>query len=312
MVISVENLTRAYGSRRGVENVDLSIPRGSLYGFLGPNGAGKTTTIRVLLGFLRPTCGKALVMGMDCWSDSRRVKHQVGYIPGDLRLYPWLTGHLALSLFGSIRGMDLRGRGRDLAEMFDLDLSVKVRRMSRGMRQKLGLILSLAPDPALLILDEPTSGLDPLMQDRLQDHLRSVARSGRTVFFSSHTLGEVERLCERVAIVRNGRIVADDTLEALRRRAGHEVEILWRGPPSGDPPAGLRLDERTDAAWKGMYHGPVSVLLTWIAARGPEDVVIKRPDLETLFRSYYQTDERGPTDERGGHPSPGQDDRLGM
>lgn len=294
-VIQVESLTRRYGPRRGIEDVHLSIPEGSLYGFLGPNGAGKTTAIRVLMGFLRPTSGRASVFGLDSWSHSKKVKEEIGYVPGDLRLYPWLTGKRALSLFGQIRGRDLTAKGNELAEMFDLDMSVKVRRMSRGMRQKLGLVLSLAPDPRLLILDEPTSGLDPLMQDRLQDYLQACAVRGRTVFFSSHTLSEVERLCERVAIVREGKIVADDTLGELKKKAGHEVEIVWRGGGAlgVDVAPGLVLSSRSDVAWKGMFHGDIRVLTAWMGKLAVEDVTIRRPDLETLFRGFYETrDER--------------------
>jgi ABC-2 type transport system ATP-binding protein len=295
-IIETHALTRRYGTRRGVDDVSLRIPEGSLYGFLGPNGAGKTTTIRVLLGFLRPTEGRASVFGLDCWRDSRRIKDEIGYIPGDLRLYPWLTGRSALSLFGAIRRRDLTARGRELAALFELDLSVKVRNMSRGMRQKLGLILSLAPDPRLLVLDEPTSALDPLMQDRLQEYLRGASKRGVTVFFSSHTLGEVERLCERVAIVRGGRIVADDTLEALQRQAGHEVTIVWK--PAGDrggvaggsqpTPTFLDLDERTDRRWSGRLRGEVGPLLGFLAGREIEDVTIAKPNLETLFREFYR------------------------
>lgn len=287
--IYTEGLTRRYGARRGIEDVNLRVPRGSLYGFLGPNGAGKTTTIRVLLGLMRPTAGAARVLGLDAWKHSREVKSQLGYIPGDLRLYPWLNGRMAVSLFGSIRGIDMSAKARELAEMFELDLGVKVRRMSRGMRQKLGLVLSLAPEPRLLILDEPTSALDPLMQDRLQDYLQRVAAGGTTVFFSSHTLGEVERLCERVAIVREGRIVADDTLAALKRKAGHEVEIQWRGNGGHgvDVAPGLVLSSRSDVAWSGMFHGEIEVLTGWLAGKRVEDVMIRRPDLETLFRKYY-------------------------
>ncbi|MCC6427580.1 MAG: ATP-binding cassette domain-containing protein [Phycisphaerales bacterium] len=289
-IIQVEGLTRGYGSRRGIEDVHLSIPEGSLYGFLGPNGAGKTTTIRVLLGFLRPTSGRGTIFGMDCWRKARQIKEEVGYVPGDLRLYPWMDGRTALSLFGRIRRRDLMKHGRDLAELLELDLSVKVRRMSRGMRQKLGLILSLAPDPRLLVLDEPTSALDPLMQERLQEYLRSAAVRGRTIFFSSHTLGEVERLCERVAIVKEGRIVADQTLGELKRRAGHEVEIHWRGSAGKgmDVPLGLVLSSRGDIAWKGIFHGDIRTLTSWLGSLDVEDVTIQRPDLETLFMGFYQ------------------------
>ncbi|MFZ4575866.1 MAG: ABC transporter ATP-binding protein [Phycisphaerales bacterium] len=295
-VIEVDNLTRRYGSRRGIDSVTLSIGEGALYGFLGPNGAGKTTTIRVLLGFMKATSGAARVLGLDCWSQSDRVKASVGAIPGDLRLWNWLTGRSALNLFSQIRGIDMRPSGARLAEELELDLSVKVRAMSRGMRQKLGLILALAHDPKVLILDEPTTALDPLMQERLLAILRRRAADGRTVFFSSHTLGEVQTLCDRVAIVRAGRIVADSTLDDLRKQAGHEVFIEWPDDADGrrnaaaPPPVGLTLELQSSRKWQGRFAGNLAELLAFVAAKPVHDIRIARPDLESLFRRYYTQD----------------------
>lgn len=305
-IIDVQGLTRRYGARRGIDDVSMSIGEGALYGFLGPNGAGKTTTIRVLLGFLRPTAGTARVFGLDTWRDSPRIKAEVGTIPGDLRLWPWLSGKEAVRLFGRIRGRDLRARAAQLADELELDLSVRVRAMSRGMRQKLGLILALAHDPRLLILDEPTTALDPLMQDRLRAILRRMATAGHTVFFSSHTLGEVEALCDRVAIVRAGRIVADTTLTALKAEAGHDVEIRWTpgavrgGAPAGAQavPAWLTLTSRTEQAWAGRIRADVRPLLAFLADQPVDDVRIARPDLESIFRRYYEADD-------GATPAPG-------
>ncbi|MDX2147226.1 MAG: ABC transporter ATP-binding protein [Planctomycetota bacterium] len=289
-VIYTKNLTRTYGSRRGIDAVSLAIPRGSIYGFLGPNGAGKTTTIRVLLGFLRATEGEARVFGLDCWRDSPRIKEGVGYLPGDLRLHNWLTGRKAVGIFGRIRGKDMRPRANELAELFQLDMGVKVRAMSRGMRQKLGLILTLAHDPLVVILDEPSSALDPLMQDRLREELERMAARGSTIFFSSHTLAEVEQLCQRVAIVRAGRIVADATVAELRGQATPEIEITW---PRGEgarpvPPRSLKLSERTPERWAGTIHGPVREVVAWLGTTAFADVTITRPDLETIFRRYYK------------------------
>lgn len=290
--ITTNALTRTYGSRRGVSDINLSIPAGSLYGFLGPNGAGKTTTIRVLLGFLRATSGTARILDMDCWRDSHRIKAEVGAIPGDLRLWPWLTGNSALKLFGRIRGRDIVARGRELADVLELDLSVKVRQMSRGMRQKLGLILSMAHDPKVLILDEPTTALDPLMQDRLRKLLRARAEAGATVFFSSHTLAEVEELCERVAIVKKGLIVADSTLSQLRAQAVHEVSIAWKpGDAPAQVPTCLRLTTQSAERWQGSLASEserdLRELLAFVAAQQVADISISRPDLETIFMRYY-------------------------
>jgi ABC-2 type transport system ATP-binding protein len=216
VIIETRDLCRGYGRRVGITAVDLNVREGQIFGFLGPNGAGKTTTIRVLLGLLRPTSGVATVFGLDCWHRSHRIKQEVGYLPGDLRLYPWLTGEAALRMVGRIRGRDLMPAGRRLADRYQLEMSVQAKAMSRGMRQKLGLILALAHKPRLLILDEPTSGLDPLMRDELSGHLRELAAEGHTVFFSSHTLSEVEQLCDHIAIVRAGRIAADESLPKSR------------------------------------------------------------------------------------------------
>ncbi|MHC4218031.1 MAG: ABC transporter ATP-binding protein [Planctomycetota bacterium] len=290
-VIVAEQLTRRYGRRVGVERVDLEVPEGMLFGFLGPNGAGKTTTIRVLLGLLRPSSGRASLLGLDCWRDSRRIKRDVGYLPGDLRLYSLMNGTAHLRIFGAIRGCDMLTPGRALAERFVLDLDVPVRKMSRGMRQKLGLILTLAHRPRLLILDEPTVSLDPLMRDELMGHLRQQAADGHTVFFSSHTLSEVERLCDRVAIVREGRIVADETLEALRSKARRQVTIRWAAnarPAEIDVPSLLEIDEREERRWRGTLKGPVPELIRWLHERPVEDLAIGHPDLENLFLRYYE------------------------
>ncbi len=287
-VIEFDSLTRCYGRRCAVDGLRLSVPEGALYGFLGPNGAGKTTTIRVLMGLLRPTSGSARVFGRDCWGDGPRVRMDIGYVPGDLRLYPWMSGRDALAIFGACRGMDLRANGRALAERFELDLGVRVRTMSRGMRQKLGLIVALAHRPRLLVLDEPSSALDPIMQQRLHAILRELAGAGHSVFFSSHTLAEVETLCSRVAIIRAGKLVADETLDSLRRRAGRDVSIRWKNNSLDmEPPAVLRLARRGALEWSGRLEGPVEELLAWLAGLAVEDVTIAPPDLESLFHRYY-------------------------
>jgi ABC-2 type transport system ATP-binding protein len=297
-VVQLDNLTRRYGRRRGIERISLEIPEGTLFGFLGPNGAGKTTTIRVLMGLLRPSSGRARIFGMDCWHNTKEIKREVGYLPGDLRLPVWLTADRALSIFGAVRGKNISPRGTELAEQLDLDLHVKVREMSRGMCQKLGLILALAHAPRLLILDEPTNSLDPLVQQLLHEILRELARKGNTIFFSSHSLAEVEQLCERVAIVRDGALAADESLSKLRERAGHDVVIRWKNQSNGlniIPPAFLRLTTREGSVWRGSLDGPVGPLLEFLAGKAVEDLTIGRPDLETLFRHFYQAGTGGGT-----------------
>jgi beta-exotoxin I transport system ATP-binding protein len=295
-VIKLDSLTRRYGRRRGIEGISLEIPEGALFGFLGPNGAGKTTTIRVLMGLLRPSGGSAQIFGMDCWHDSKSIKGEVGYLPGDLRLPVWLSADKAFSIFGAVRRKNIRPRGTELAEQLDLDLHVKVREMSRGMCQKLGLILALAHAPRLLILDEPTNSLDPLVQQLVHEILRELARKSNTIFFSSHSLAEVEQLCERVAIVRDGALVADESLAKLRERAGHDVMIRWKNHTDGlgiRPPAFLKLTTQEASVWQGSLDGPVSGLLEFLAGKPVEDLAVGRPDLETLFRRFYQPETGG-------------------
>jgi ABC-2 type transport system ATP-binding protein len=180
--------------------------------------------------------------------------------------------------------------GLDLAQRFELDMSVKVRNMSRGMRQKLGLILAMAHQPRVLVMDEPTASLDPLMQVTLHEHLRELSRKGHTVFFSSHSLSEVEQLCDRVAIVREGRLVANATLEELRRQAGHQVTIRWKDTarPPTEPPPFLEVDRREAQLWSGMLNGDVNQLIAWLARYSVEDLTIGSADLESLFKRYYQ------------------------
>jgi len=290
-VIDIEQLTRRYGRRVGVERLQLSVPEGTIYGFLGPNGAGKTTTIRVLLGMLRPSEGKARIFGRDCWRDSRLIKSDVGYLPGDLHLYPWMTCRSALQIIGRVRGRDLSLAGDELASDFSLEQDVRVRRMSRGMRQKLGLILALVHRPKLVVLDEPTASLDPLMQEKLHQHLRRLARAGHTVFFSSHTLSEVEQLCDHVAVLRQGTLVAEDRITALRSRASRVVTIVWR--------EGVRLEEiktppfidvyeQQGRTWRATLIGVAMDLVRWAAEQPIDDLVIGQPDLASLFQEYYE------------------------
>ncbi|MCP3902136.1 MAG: ABC transporter ATP-binding protein [Planctomycetes bacterium] len=294
-VITAQHLSHSYGRRMAIEAVTFRVEPGTIYGFLGPNGAGKTTTIRILLGFLRPRAGSARVLGLDCWREGPRIKRDVGYLPGDLRLYPWMNGRSALAIVGRVRGHDLRPTGLALAERFRLDMNVRVRKMSRGMRQKLGLILVLAHEPRLLILDEPTSGLDPIMRETLGDYLRERAAAGTTVFFSSHTLSEVERLCDHVAIVRAGRLVADESLDALRVRAGREVTIDFDDAEAAgvEPPPFLAVERRDQTRWTGSLTGATPDLLGWLHGRPVRDLAIGPPDLDSMFRRYYEDEPEG-------------------
>jgi beta-exotoxin I transport system ATP-binding protein len=296
-VINTECLSRWYGKRVGIETVDLQVNEGDIFGFLGPNGAGKTTTIRVLLGLLRPSSGAATILGLDCWRQSHRIKRQIGYLPGDLRLYPWFTAESALRLVGRIRGQDLAQFGAVLTERFLLDPRLVVRKMSRGTRQKLGIVLALAHRPQLVVLDEPTFGLDPLMRDELARCLRELAADGHAVFFSSHSLSEVEQLCDRVAVVRAGRIVANEQVDTLRRKACRAVSLRFRDIESANNiaiPDFLGVVDRTGTTWQCDLVGSAPELVRWAAQQPIDDIAIGPPNLESLFRRFYQAGEESP------------------
>jgi ABC-2 type transport system ATP-binding protein len=217
--IQMQGLTKRYGDIQALAGVDLRVPAGSIFGFLGPNGAGKTTAMRILVGLLRASGGQATVLGHDVWRESTAIRREMGYLPGDVRLYEWMTGRRYVTWCDATRGGGGREEIARLARRLDLNLDRRIRNYSRGMKQKLGLIAALSHRPKLLILDEPTTALDPLVQQTLYDELRAVVAEGRTVLFSSHTLSEVEQLCDRVAIIRAGRIIADNSIADLQARA---------------------------------------------------------------------------------------------
>ena len=292
-VIHTDNLNKSYGSRRGVIDVNLSVDAGEVFGFLGPNGAGKSTTIRMLLGFLKASSGAATILGQDCWKHSAAIKQEVGYVAGDVRLYPWLTARRAFEIVGRIRGRDLSKDGATLAEQFRLEVDLPIRKMSRGNRQKVALVLALVHRPKLVVLDEPTSGLDPLMQETLAQNLRDLAADGHTVFFSSHTLSEVESLCNRVAIVRDGRIVADEKLSDLKGRAPREVSMTFESEDVAaaiTTPDYLSSVRQQGRAVNGELLGDAAELTRWAAQQNITDISIGRPNLESLFHQYYESD----------------------
>ncbi len=287
-------LTQMYGARKGVAGIDLEVAPGEIFGFLGPNGAGKSTTIRLLMGLLRPDTGRAEIAGLDCWSQSARVKREVGYLPGDLRLYPWMSWRSAVAIVSRVRGKNLAPKAADLADRFELEPDLPVRRMSRGTRQKLGLVLAMAHEPRLLILDEPTSGLDPLMQAALADMVREAAAAGQTVFFSSHTLSEVESLCDRVAIIRRGSLVVDEAIDVLRDRAPRTVELVYQDQATATAvvlPRFLVSKHQRPTGWVCELHGPTPPLIAWASQQPLVDIRIGQPDLDVVFHSLYHATE---------------------
>lgn len=289
--IATTGLSKDYGSGRGLFGLDLEVERGEVFGFLGPNGAGKSTTMRLLLGLIRPTSGSALVLGLDTADEILEIHRRIGYLPGDLTLYPRLTGRAVLDYLARLRGgVDPRLRD-SLAERFDADLDRPVRQLSTGNRQKLGLIQAFMHEPELLILDEPIAGLDPLVQQSFHGLLREVSEQGRTVFLSSHTLSEVERVTQRLAILRQGRLVVVDSLENLRKVAVHRLEIEFAEPV--DSAAFRALPAVTDVEANGRvltvsFEGSADAVVKTAAAREVRAIRPREDNLEDIFLRYYR------------------------
>jgi len=287
--IRTYGLTKYYGSVRGIEDLDLEVREGEVFGFLGPNGAGKTTTLRLLLGLLRPTRGRAEVLGLDCQRDSYPLRHRLGYIPGEVSLYGEMSGGELLHLLGRLHPGDHSRRCRELAERLELDLGRKIRHYSMGMRQKLGILQALMHDPELLILDEPTLGLDPLMQQEFYRLLAEERARGRTVFLSSHLLPEVERVCDRVGIVREGRLVAVEAVADLKRKKVRHMEVtLSREPRPGELDLdGVEVLHREGRHLRLAVSGHIGELVGRLAGLGVEDLVFPEATLEDTFMKYY-------------------------
>jgi ABC-2 type transport system ATP-binding protein len=296
-VISTRSLTKHYGSVKALTDLTLEVIQGEIFGFLGPNGAGKSTMIRTLLGFLHATRGTASVLGMDISAQTVEIRRLTGYLPGGIALYDSLSGEQVLDYLVDLQGREPRRRA-ELCDRLELPGSVlrrRVRDYSRGMRQKIGVVQALQHDPELAILDEPTEGLDPLMQHafyRLLDDLRS---EGKTVFFSSHILSEVERLCDRVAIIRAGHLMAIHDVGELLARRRRRVMLRWRGA-APDPATlpGLEDVQVDGSRIIGTLSGEISGFVRSIGSPNLEDLTIEPASLEEAFLEYYASDDGEP------------------
>lgn len=289
-VIRTEQLTKSYGEHRGIVDLDLEVADGEIFGFLGPNGAGKTTTMRVLLDLIRPTSGRAEVFGIETTRDPVAIHRRVGYLPGEFDLYDRLTGADTIAYFGRLRGGVDRAYVARLVERLELDPSRRFREYSKGNKQKVGLVVALQHHPDLLILDEPTAGLDPLMQQTFFEIVREAREEGRTVFLSSHIIDEVDRTCDRVAIIRDGRLVQVDRIEAIRRLAFHHVELTFGSAVDPAPFAamdGVDVVEADGASLTMRVSGPIGGVLAAAAPFGLVDVVSREPNLEDVFLAQY-------------------------
>ena len=300
--IRLERISKTYGPITAVGDVSLDVAPGEVFGFLGVNGAGKTTTIRIVLDLVRPTSGHASVFGISCRDDSLAVRSRIGYLPGELGFYGDMTGEAILDVLARLNeGVVDRARQAELLDRMQFsrrDLRRRVREYSTGMKRKLGIVQAFQSDPPLLILDEPTEGLDPLMQDALYDLLADTRRRGRTVFMSSHVLSEVERVCDRIGLLRRGELVLVSAVADLRKMAARYVRITFRADVTvassesgGGLPGDCEVIELAGRVWTLRVRGPMGPLLACIAPYPVEDIEVREPHLEEVLKAYYK-DER--------------------
>ncbi len=267
--IQIENLVRDYGGGKGVFDVSFHVDQGEAFGFLGPNGAGKTTTIRHLMGFLKPRAGKCTIDGMDCWSERDKVQTRLGYIPGEISFFDDMSGTEFLRFIADYRRIGTHGRTQELLELFELDPKSKIKKMSKGTKQKLGIVAAFMHDPDIILLDEPTSGLDPLMQNRFVNFVAKEKEQGKTILMSSHIFEEVERTCDRIGIIRKGRMTAVDSAAALRERHTRSYTVTLE-------------NEAAAEAFAADFGGTRS---------GTKVTVTTKQSLEEIFMDYYGGDD---------------------
>ena len=292
--VSLRGITKRYGRLTAVDNLSLEVSTGEILGFLGLNGAGKTTTIRILLDLLRPTAGQAFIFGHDCQKNGLEARSIIGYMPGEMGIYSDMTGEEVLDLLAGMSRQSFdthyRREIQDRLELAETDLRRKLREYSTGMKRKLGLIQAFQSDPHLLILDEPTEGLDPLMQESFYNLLADVKRRGRTVFMSSHVLSEVERVCDRIAVLRKGELVLLASVDETRRLAPRRVRVYFNddvNPPVGLPPGheAVNVEARL---WNLKVEGGLGPLLKMLAALPVEDLEVEEPRIEDVVLKYYK------------------------
>ncbi len=296
-VIRVENLTKFYGNTVGVNDVSFDVEQGEIFGFLGPNGAGKTTIIRLLLDLLKPDKGNISIFGKSLYGNSKEIRKLCGYLPGEFQAYKHLTGYEYLNLFTDLRKSDA-GDTSLLLESFDLkpkDLKRKSSQYSRGMMQKLGIVQALMHNPKLIILDEPTSGLDPLMQEVFYELIFKKLSEGTTILFSSHNLPEVEKLCHRLAIIRQGEIVSVESIDSLKAKVGHIMELTLSQPYPKLTISGAELipiDTGTvnENHYVFQIKGEINKVLQKVSELSVVDITISRPSLENVFMKFYKND----------------------
>lgn len=291
-IIETNNLTKSYGNQRGIENINLKIEEGEIFGFIGPNGAGKSTTIRTLLGLIHPTSGSATIFEKDCIEYRDENAKQIGYLPSEVFYYDHMKVKDLLKYSASFYDQNCHARILDLCDILELDVNRKIEDLSYGNRKKVGIVQGLLHNPKLIILDEPTSGLDPLMQNKFFELIRKENEKGVTIFFSSHILSEVQKLCHRVAIIKNGQILKIEQMEELRKNTYKQVEVTTQEDLSTilKMPEIKNLEMRNQI-YSFMYTGKINDLIQLLSKHSIDNLDIHEPDLEEVFMHYYQDGE---------------------
>lgn len=284
--IKIENLTKYYGKARGVKQINLTVSEGEFFGFIGPNGAGKSTTIRTLLGLIRPTSGSASVLGLDVAVDREKILEEIGYLPSEAQFYSGMRVRDVLKLSADLRRRDCSEAAALLCRRLQLDVNRKVQELSFGNRKKAAIVCALQHNPKLLILDEPTGGLDPLMQKEFFDILRERNEAGTTIFLSSHILSEIQRNCTRAAIIREGEIIACDSVEALSKTSARRITV--HGSVALNGLEGVRDRAENGETVSFLYSGDMNALLQVLAEGRITDLSVSEPDLEEIFMHYYE------------------------
>lgn len=288
-IIKISNLTKFYGKNRGIEDVSLTVEEGEIFGFIGPNGAGKSTTIRLMLSLIYPTSGNAAIFGKDCIKYGHEIRNDIGYLPSEVFYYDRMKVKDLLKYSASFYKGDHTKRIAELADIMELDLNRKIDELSFGNKKKVGIVQGLLHQPKLIMLDEPTSGLDPLMQHKFFDLILEENKKGATIFFSSHILGEVQKLCNRVAIIREGHIIKIEDIKTLRKDTYKKVYVRT-GKNVGDTAKfpGVSNVEVIDGEIRFLYKGDINDLLGLVAKNKVTDINIEEPTLEEVFMHYYQ------------------------
>ncbi|MDG1332228.1 MAG: ABC transporter ATP-binding protein [Crocinitomicaceae bacterium] len=287
--IEVNNLNKHYGDFHAIKNVSIEVEQGEIYGFVGPNGSGKSTLIRSILGLLKTTSGSASILGMDALKNGAEVRELIGYLPSEVHYYDEMSSRELLEYSARFyKNADL-SKIDSLAEYFQLDLNKKITDLSFGNKKKCSIIQSVLHQPKLLILDEPTSGLDPLMQNRFFDLIEEENKKGTTVFFSSHILSEIQRMCDRAAVIREGSISAIEDIQVLLEKQMKKVRVVFATVPEDKTlPIGSQHEKWNDSKLSFEFVGPVGVLIDWLSKQDLHDAVLVEPDLESIFMNYYQ------------------------